>query len=166
MREIAIREKLAPYSLLAGTKCWVPRSDWEVVASLEKVQVVGGDEWEVEVGGSVSEFCVQMDLERDSVWISGLTSQGRYCLKLTAEVEGLVLGVRRVPSSGLWIRGERCVAGERRLIARGGRLCAAAACERLSFGNWKAQDWSLLCKRRDPKELLPLLFLLRNGRWD
>jgi hypothetical protein len=45
-------------------------------------------------------------------------------------------------------------------LAKGGKFVSQGTCERLSLGNWKAQDWDLVCRRSDARELAPPLFLL------
>lgn len=160
MQRIEIREKLRPYSRKEGTKCLVPCSDWIFEAFHDRIVISDGEVVPISLSGPVRNFLVQMDLERDCAWISGLTPNGVYELQLTAEDGQLFLTVRRIPKDGLKIGNNPVTLRQKILLASGGVTVERRLPERLSLGNWKAQDWDLVSQRKDPREFVPTLFLL------
>jgi len=160
MRDIEISAKIAPYSQTPGTECVVPCSDWVITAFPAMLRVAGLLEIPIGVNGPVDDFLVQMDLERDCVWISGKAADGYYRFELTAKTEGLWLTVHRAPKSGLRIGDKAVALKEKILLVSGGQVIRRAAYERVFFGSWKAQDWDLVRRRNDMREALPPLFLL------
>lgn len=159
MEKIDIRERLTPFSHQSGVECLVPLSDWvvQVYPAMLKVQAL---EFPIAVTGPVKEFTVQMDVERDCVWIWGQAKEGHFRLKAFATVKGLSLFVDRAPTAGICIGGKSLQKKETILLAEGGRFAPKTSFERLSLGNWKAQDWDLVRRRADLAEIAPLLFLL------
>jgi hypothetical protein len=160
MKNIEMREKIVPYTHVPGTPCLVPCSDWVITPFPALLRIRGASDISVGITGPVTQFLVQMDLERDCVWISGQAVEGCYRLQIQATFEGLFLTVRRAPKEGLLIGGQRLVATEKILLASGGKVSLRRVCERLSLGNWKAQDWDLVRRRNDVREIVPPLFLL------
>lgn len=160
MRHIEISAKMAPYSKMAGTECVVPCSDWVVAAFPAMLRVAGLLEISIGVQGPVSDFLVQMDLERDCVWISGKAVDGYYRLELTAALDGLWLKVHRAPKATLQIGDRAAALKEKILLLSGGQVVQKEAYERVFFGSWKAQDWDLVRRRNDLREVVPSLFLL------
>lgn len=158
MQRIEIREKLRPYSRKEGTKCLVPCSDWIFEAFHDRIVISDGEVVPISLSGPVRNFLVQMDLERDCAWISGLTPNGVYELQLTAEDGQLFLTVRRIPKDGLKIGNNPVTLRQKILLASGGVTVERRLPERLSLGNWKAQDWDLVSQRKDPREFVPTLF--------
>ncbi len=159
MEKIEIREKITPFSHLSGVECLVPLSDF-IVQVYPAMLKLGSLEFPIAITGPVKEFTVQIDLERDCVWIWGKAKEGHYRLKLSASSSGLSLFVDRAPKDGISIGGRMIQKKETILLSKGGRFTPKAPCERLSLGNWKAQDWDLVRRRADLKEIAPLLFLL------
>ena len=160
MGKIAICEKITPYSHLPGTRCVVPCSDWVVEVFPALLRIVGKGDFALQVDGPIEQFLVQLDLEKDCVWVTGKGKDGCYRLQLTATEEGLFVTVRRAPKSGIVIGEHHLALKERRLLASGGKVSLRLVCERLSLGNWKAQDVELVRRRNDVREIVPTLFLL------
>ncbi len=111
------------------------------------LRIVGKGDFAIDILGPIEQFLVQLDLERDCVWISGKGREGCYRLQLTAAEEGLFMTVRRAPQSGIVIGEHRLRLKERHLLAPGGKVSLRLVCERLSLGNWKAQDVELVRKK-------------------
>lgn len=159
MEKIEIRERITPFSHQSGVECLVPLSDW-VVQAYPAMLKVGSKEFPVALTGPVKEFTVQMDVERECVWIWGKAKEGHFRLKLLASGLGLSLFVDRAPTIGISVGGQLLQKKETVLLATGGRIAEKLPIERLSLGNWKAQDWDLVRRRSDLAEIAPLLFLL------
>ncbi len=159
MEKIEVREKITPYSHQSGVECLVPMSDWvvQVFPALIKVHDFA---FPIKVTGPVKEFTVQMDLERECVFIWGVAKEGQFRLKLFADELGLSLIVEKAPKAGIQIGSHVLQRKEKLGLAKGGRFAESRMVERLSLGNWKAQDWDLVRRRGEFKEIAPLLFLL------
>ncbi len=143
---IQIEHKFRPFSHLPGTKCPVPGSDYEVEVFPTKIKIPGAPDVTLPFTKPVKDFTVQLDLERQCIFIWGQAPEGYFRLKLEALEEGLVLtGLR-----GLKFR---------QVIAGGGKTFGPAT-ERLFLGCTKAQDWELMRKRCNSQELGPMLFFL------
>lgn len=160
MKQIEIGEKIAPFSHQSGTECLVPLSDWKLCIYPALIRISNSIEIPIRITGPVSQFIVQMDLERDCIFVSGIAQEGHYRFKLSASEEGLSLTVDRAPKGGIVIGSNVLKTKEKILLSSGGKVIAKGAIERISFGNFKAQDWDLVRRRNDPKEILPALYLL------
>jgi hypothetical protein len=159
LEKIEIKEKITPFSHQNGIECLVPLSDW-VVQVFPALIKVHNFEFPIKITGPVKEFTVQMDLERECLWIWGIANEGHYRLKIFADDLGLSLYVDRAPKSGIQIGGHQLERKGKLGLAKGGQFSHSPEIERLSLGNWKAQDWDLVRRRGDFKEIAPLLFML------
>ncbi len=155
---LKITEKLRPYSHQPGTVCLVPKSD-KVVCVYPTLFTIEKD-FPIRVTGPIREFTVQMDLERDCLWIWGIAKEGHFRLQLAMDEMGLTLFVDRCPKSGIEIGDHHLLRKEKILLQSGGKVHFLRKMERLSLGNWKAQDWDLVRRRNDPREWAPVLFAL------
>jgi hypothetical protein len=141
--KITIAERLKPFSHQPGVTCVLPGSDL-VVQVFPVLIKVGNKEIPLELTGPVEDFTVQMDLEKGCLWIWGVYREGyqRFCLW---SEEGSfrfaqTRGSRKTQIPSLSISSN----------------------ERLSLGCHKKQDWSLVDRRRDLKEILPHWLRLVN----
>jgi len=157
---IKMGEKLQPFSHTPGTRSVVPLGHWIVQAFPTLLCVEGGGEWPLALSGPIKDFTVQLDLERRCVWVWGIAKEGYFRFSLSAGEEGLALTVTRAPSEGLQIGSKRLFRKEKILLVSGGPFLAHPGQERISLGSFKAQDWDLVQRRMDLKEMIPALFLL------
>jgi len=134
---IRIQARYRPYSHMPGAKCLLPGTHCLVEAYPEFV-LVGSEK--IPFHGMGKNFTLQQDLERNCVWV--FSSKDR--LKISAK-EGQIAVTRR---------------GEVRYFPLHSPFYLPDTCERLSFGKSKAQDWDLVWRRFDLKEILPILFAL------
>ena len=132
---ISIQERYRPFSHKEKVKCLLPRTNLVVQGSPEKIQI--GD-FEVYLGQDpyVKGFTQQMDLEKDCIWVFG---KG-FRIKVFATKNGVYVGDRFFPMK-LDFFEERGI-------------------ERLFLGVHKSQDWELITRRMDPKEIYPILYHL------
>jgi hypothetical protein len=108
----------------------------------------------------VQEFTLQMDLERDCLWVWGIAREGHFRCKLSADERGLSLFVDRCPKGGLVIGSHQLQRKDKTLLMSGGHFFLPEKIERLSLGNWKAQDWDLVRRRNLVREWVPVLYAL------
>jgi len=146
---IKIRERLRPYSHMSGATALIPGTLWVVRATPTRLRIedLAGNlhhEMPLEIAiGPKRGFTVQQDLEKQLVFVFGQAEKGFYRLQIRALPEGIEL--KR--GDQVWIVP---LAGPRGVKAR----------ERLSLGNNKAQDWDLVRRRWDLREILPQIFHL------
>lgn len=151
--------KLQPFSHRPGTPCVVPGSDWVVEPFPALLRVRGGREFALGITGPVREFTVQLDLEKTQVSVWGHAQEGYFRYQIAAGEAGLELRVMR----GFALRVGDVVVSPKSslLLARGSKLAAPRqALERLSLGNFRAQDIDRMRERLDMRELAPMLFAL------
>ncbi len=66
-----------------------------------------------------------------------------------------------MPERGDWNRFKGLSSKEKLLLAEGGKISPLnSICEKISLGNLKAQDWELVQRRSDLREMVPALYLL------
>ncbi len=133
---IRIAERLRPFSHHPGTKVILPRS--KIVLELyPTLFIVGDQKIPLELTGPVKEFTVQLDLEKGCVWVWGFYQEGyrRFCLWSES-------GAFKIAA----VRGGETVDHPK---------FSTSAFERLSLGSHKKQDWCLVKRRGDLKEIVP-----------
>lgn len=153
--KIAIAEKLTPFSHLPGTACVIPGTNWEIEAYPSLLRI-GKREFKWDLTGPVAEFTLQQDLEKNCVYVFGKAKQGYFRLQIRASDSGIDLYADRIPSKGfgaLKSKGTLHLATEVPFVSK-------TSYEKLSLGSHKAQDWDLIQRRCDLKEMLPILFAL------
>ncbi len=144
--KIKIAQKLRPFSHTPGATCLIPGTCIPVAAYPTLLRI-GAHEIPLPLTGPVKDFTLQQDLEKDCVYVFGKAPQGYFKLRLYATNSSFHLRREKGPLKDLEIPHEFF-------------FQIKANPERLSLGNHKSQDWDLIKKRCDLKEILPLLFLL------
>ena len=84
---ISIRERYRPFSHRVNTKCLLPRTNLVVQGSPEKI-IIGDLEVLLGYDPYVEGFTLQMDLEKDCIWIF---AKG-FRLKVYATKSGIFVG--------------------------------------------------------------------------
>lgn len=163
-------QRCRPFSHLKGVHALLPGSDWAVQAyptllcftnlhSQETIHVEWG------LTGPVTGFTLELDLEKGLLWLFGQSREGFFRFRIRRECRGIQIFVQRAAGQGIAYR-LRDVAGV--AVAKGEILiplaqepwwrppCEAPCEERLSLGMHKAQDWDLLLRRGDLREIAPL----------
>jgi hypothetical protein len=141
-----ITEKLRPFSHTPGAKCILPGTCLIVEAFPTRLRV-GAEVFKLSLTGPVREFTLQQDLERHCVYVFGRAKEGPYSIRIAATDSGVLVEPEKGTLSPLSFSAEF-------------PFVPNTPFERLSLGNHKTQDWDLIQKRNDLKELLPLLFCL------
>jgi len=173
--KITIAQRLHPFSHTAGTKFLLPKSTFCVQVFPTRLNF-SDLEGKIEpfclsfaFQGPIQEFTAELDLEHALLRIFGKTLQGYMRYLIYAAEGGIWIEVEKAPKEGVTY--SRCntslpfATGEKR------QLCACpvykvegrAQEERLSLGMHKLQDWDLLRRRLDLKEIFP--HLLRLAAW-
>lgn len=123
----------------------------------------------IDLNGPVTHFTVLQDLERGWVQVWGDTPQGFFRYRLIGDTQrsGVMLFLEKAPKDRLEImdRGTRHALGPKELFPIAfeppeSQFYNAPLTDRLALGNHKAQDWDLVYRRGDLKEILPAWFRL------
>lgn len=143
---IRIASRLKPFSHTPGMGCVIPRS-CAVIEAFPTLLRINGKEWKMPLTGPVRNFTLQQDLERNCAYVFGKAKEGYFRLRIEAHDDGFAIISEKGPLENGYLESENTISYQQTF-------------ERLSLGNHKAQDWDLVQKRMDLKEILPTLFYL------
>lgn len=141
--KVSIAARLKPFSHTPGVSCLIPGTS-VVLQAFPTSLCFFGFEYLIETTGPVEGFTVQQDLEKNCVVIFGFGQEGFYRKRLFASSEGFEVvcektkTVTRFPAQIPFF--------------------LPKVWERLSLGSHKAQDWDLVWRRFDLRDILPVLF--------
>ena len=169
---LTIAERLRPFCHLPGTSTILLGLGYQVeifpclfrLYDLNEAYPRRLIEVGIELKGPFQQFTVCNDLEKGRVTISGKAREGwfRYHLISGRQQSQVRLLVDRAPNGGVtFVHGDaRDVLKANEgidLIDNESRFEAyqPSACDRLSFGNHKAQDWELIKRRQSLSEIFP-----------
>ncbi|MBI5272460.1 MAG: hypothetical protein HY861_00570 [Chlamydiia bacterium] len=157
--KITIAERMKPFSHVPGAACLIPGTVCKVEAFPTLIRIAGDTELVLQLTGPVRGFTLEQDLEKNRVSVFGKAREGFYRLHIEARKEGIGVTADKVPHTGLVINGVPWRSKERQIILSQSVQLPAKE-ERLSLGMSRAQDWDLVWRRGDVKEILPILFIL------
>lgn len=145
---ISIKAKMKPFSHREGTQCVLPGTDLILEASPHRLRV---GLWETSLDGEPFErpFTVQQDLEKQCVNIFG----SKFSVQLTATSLGFVFKNRKTKE-------QVTIPLSKHFERKEGSLQKRDGFEKLSLGSHKLQDWDLVLRRMDLKEILPVAYFL------
>ncbi|HSX26243.1 MAG TPA: hypothetical protein VLE89_04460 [Chlamydiales bacterium] len=156
--KITIAEQLRPFSHTPGAACVIPGSGWEIEAFPTLLRFGNRIEAVFKLTGPVKGFTLQQDLEKNCVWVFGEAKEGYYRFRIEASDSGIELWAEKTPEKGIECNGKIIRRKEKVYFPAEVPFVHCKPEERLSLGNHKAQDWDLVQKRGDLKELAPVLF--------
>lgn len=168
---ITIAERYRPFSHVPGVRCLLPRTSWivqaypalirfthcETEASSETIEIP------IQLTGPVREWTVQQDLEKGNICIWGIAREGRFRVRLEASRDAIQFKMERSPVEGLICAGTKLSAGDVLTWTHSGPFVDTNVTERLSLGSHRDQDWSVIWRRLDFRDIFPVLFHL--GQW-
>ena len=167
---IEIAQRLRPFTHCPGTVCLLPGSSWlvQVFPTLLRFSNIAGslpvivEEVSLNVQGPVKDFTVLLDLEKGSVRVWGKTATGfmRYRLFSSDEGKAVVIKSEKQPSQKLcWPPNIKEINEGTFLLPLSdnaeGKIYEPPVSARLSLGNHKKQDWTLVSRRQDLREIFP-----------
>lgn len=177
-REIKIAARYRPYSLVMGELCFLPSSAYALQVYptyLRILDVKNGAmkiaaEIKMKIEGPLKNFTIMADLEKPSILVWGMSSRGfiRYSLKPTMG-NGVCLTLEKAPGDALemtYQEHEKNSVSMKLQKSESSIFLASetdderpqTGKERLSLGGHKAQDWSMIQRRKDLCEILPLWY--------
>lgn len=141
---IAVLKKNRPFSHMPGITCLIPGTCAEISCFPTLLRIARKWEYTWNVSGPVQDFTAQVDLERNCVFIFGKAQEGFFRLRIAANDSGFTVVQKKEPihfpsDVKFFIRPKE---------------------ERLFLGSHKAQEWEMMVRRFDLREMLPLLFAI------
>lgn len=161
--QITIAERFRPFSHTPGAACLIPGTWWRVQAFptllrfSHKKQMI---ELALELTGPIQGFTLEQDLERSSLFLFGKAKEGYFRLRLEANPKGLSILAEKAPPEGLATSKGMLRSKESLFIPLQWTYHLPSRLERLSLGCHKKQDWDIVQKHFDLKEMVPPLFYL------
>jgi hypothetical protein len=175
---IEIAERLHPYSHLPGAYFVLPGSSLrlQIFPSLIRVDDLSGSVPKqlcvvsLNAKGPVVDFTAQQDLERGEIVVWGKSKVGYFRYKIRSNGNGFIIAMQKAPNDGIVLASEGewsihsdvlAKAGTSHLVGAKSAIAVESFAvpsdiERLTLGNSKAQDWSLMRRRVSLDEILPL----------
>lgn len=170
---ITIAERLRPFSHLPGTCCVLPGSTLElqIFPTVIRIYDLAAQERRLlgeiafDAVGPLADFTIQLDLEKQRLMIWGHSINGflRYSIYAADQGRSLVFTLEKEPSPPLHWCCPKTFAHTIQDRVHTFMLPASRPAtpplltqERLSLGNHKAQDWTLIQRRLDLSEILPI----------
>ncbi len=182
---IAIEERLKPFSHIPGAACLLPGTNWKIEAFPALIRLGNKYEIRLQLTGPVKGFTLEQDLEKNNVLVFGHAQEGFYRLRFQASLQGIEAKLLNAPEQGMVMNGRLLKREEFLFFSEEVSFFLPEQWERLSLGVSKAQDWDLVWRRFDLREILPVLYglgqkvplfsetslcgtgrLLQQGRWE
>lgn len=170
-QKIWIRHPLRPFSRLPGTKLLLLHTQWQLTAypTLLIFSFLGEktrDPVYLHLTNckEVESWMVMQDLEKGRIHLFNRGKKGHFSYRLAAEERKLMLRVDRCPDEGVTL----FWAGKKKELQRKEAWqipltiapFKATAREKIHFGCHKSQDWELIRRRGQLREIIPLWLAL------
>ena len=141
---IKIAERLRPFSHVPGVSCLVPKTKVVVQIFPTLLRFENGQEISLDLEGPIKKFTVEQDLEKGRLCIFGHSKQGYFRYFIFQDKEEIKIHFDKfpLPLAPISISNPFEEVQESK--------------ERLSLGMHKAQDWEMIRRRSDLKEIFPL----------
>lgn len=162
--KIAIEEKFLPFSNLPGTKTVLPLSEEVLQVFPKKLKfLLAGIDVAIDFQGHFEAFTVFNDLEKMRVAVHIKTSEGIFRYFVFCCESAAWLFVEKSPQNGLKVNGSPSENKQKIcLFELEPTFHPNAPLSRLFLGVHKAQDWDLILRRKNLREIFP--FWHRLGR--
>ncbi len=142
---------------MPGAACLIPGTCFEIEAFPTLIRLGKKYELNLHITGPVKDFTLELDLEKNCVFVFGKAKEGFYRLKIEGSQNGIEVDVVNAPK-GFLINANPFKARERLFFSEELDFFLPSVWERLSLGRQKAQDWDLVWRRFDLREILPVIF--------
>ena len=170
--KIKLTEKYRPFSHEIGTTVLIPKSAWKATIFPAKIELESliseGKKAKQTIiphlRGPFNQFTVMQDLERCWVRVFGEGKDGFFSYRLIAAAHEILLFVERCPKEGIVFTYEgqdkRLLRKEELIIPTTLSAFTKGLSEKIHFGSFKKQDWTLVKRRNSLEEVLPIWFEL------
>ncbi len=179
---IQIAERFKPYSHIPGEFCLIPGTFFrcQIFPTLIRIDTLSSldpepfAEIQLNVQGPLKDFTILQNLEKGTVQVWGHTQTGYIRYSLTPfsgnPTIGLLFRMEKMPQQEITLNSFSCSPGIALLITKTHiekkeqqNHLSVFKTERLSLGYHKAQDWTMMRRRGDLGEIMPLWFRLGGG---
>ena len=173
--KINIAQRFHPFSHENGTKFLLPNTSYSIQVfptRLNFVDVAGQMEsffFSLDFSGPLGDFTAELDLELGVLRVFGMTKKGYMRYIICAKKDGIWLTVEKIPEEKLILH--RSFSPEPLCLSKGETLLISYPFnhfekmkneERLSLGIHKSQEWELIRRRNDFKEIFPFWLMLSH----
>lgn len=171
--KITIAERLHPFSHRPGTQCPLPLSTWQATIFptrivLQKIDAPSQSfTLDFAIQGPMKDFTAEIDLEKAVLRVFGSTTSGYLRYEIRRSSDGILFTFEKIPSQTLncTLQGKAISyqLGEKETLLIPVPAEAAPVsipAERLSLGMHKSQDWDMVMRRFDLKEIFPVFMRL------
>ncbi len=166
---IEIAKRLRPHSHVPGVRCLLPLSWWsvEVFPTLLRFQSLNDPEKQLQIvltlAGPIEGFTAEVDLEKGAIRVFGMTQVGYVRYQIRQQSDGIALEFEKLPKGEIECLNVETetyhfITEKQSLVLGSPERSPSPAPteERLSLGIHKAQDWELIRRRTDLKEIFPI----------
>lgn len=168
---IEIFDRFRPYSQTPGSICVLPRSHYAVQVFPGLIKIHDASQSTIkelfsitlDLKSPIEKFMIMMDLEKGEISVQGFAQDGflSYVIKSGKLGHGVKFQLKKAPLTGIKIHDGSCwklLKAKDFLVFLGYNESQETFdhLERLSLGNNKAQDWDLVTRRLDLKEIFPI----------
>lgn len=153
---IRIAERLRPFTCLPGMMIPLPGSSLFVQVFPARISVFDASQTPLRcvqdiplrIRGPVDHFTAQLDLESGVVRVWGFSKTGFFRYGIQGSLEGFSIQVEKDTAPSMEMPEQTSVVQEEAFLPR------------LSLGSHKKQDWELVLRRRDFRDIMPLWYRL------
>ncbi len=156
--QINIASRLHPFSHTPGISLLLPQSVLELQVFPTRLKIES-QALDFNLLGPLTGFTVEQDLERGEVSVFAHAKQGYFRYFIRKIDKGIELFFKKCPENGITLtfqdKSFTFTAGENFFIPWDSKESSPTV-ERLSLGMHKSQDWDLVKRRADLKEIFPV----------
>lgn len=162
--KISIAERLHPFSHSPGSLFLLPYSDCQIAVYPARlictlIEQDSSFPIDLDLRGPIEDFTAELDLQRGELRVWGTSADGFFRYRLFAKPDGIWIQLEKAPENRLICRHGTSIfhltADECLLIPVKLNILSAKSKEQLSLGMHKVQDWDLIYRRMDLKEIFP-----------
>ncbi len=171
--KIKIAERLHPFSHRPGVQCPIPLSTWQATINPTRIILQKIDDstqsfiLDLGLRGPLKDFTAEVDLEKGRIRVFGSTATGYLRYEIRRSSNGILFTFEKLPSLSL-----KCTFHEKAIVYQlteketllvpipPETAPSAIPTERLSLGMHKSQDWDMMMRRFDLKEIFPIFMRL------
>lgn len=173
---IEIAQRLTPFCHKVGTFCLIPGTDWKVQIFptrwvFQKIEENESFSIDFDLEGPFKDFTFVQDLEKGKVTVFGFAKHIYFKMDIQGHANGIDVIFIKGSSQGVQYRIDRQA---KKMIYPKDRvtidlnmtklMAFSSEFERLCLGSHKKQDWELMLRRQDLKEIIPIWVKLGSSQ--
>ena len=164
-----LTNQMRPFSHVPGASCMLPSSSWKITAYPTQIILKNlgpGNEiilFSLKISGPIENYTLMQDLERGLVLIFGTGKEGYFSFQLIATSDAIQLILKRAPERGIALSFQGKDTQLKRqdiYVFPVSHQVVLHAYEKIHFGCHKKKDWTLVKRRLNLGEILPIWFAI------